>query len=84
MQAQSPGHGCRCRACFGAHCLGHRFKDLGYEMRLIAVVTENSIQRSVAATRRGFKALWGWKSRARPGRPRIPSEVRNLTRQVSL
>ncbi len=34
--------------------------------------------------RRGFKALWRWKSRGRPGRPRIPREVRDLIREVSL
>lgn len=34
--------------------------------------------------RRGFKAFCRWKSRGRPGRPRIPPEVRDLIRQVSL
>lgn len=34
--------------------------------------------------RRSFRAFWRWKSRDRPGRPRVPSEVRNLIRQVSL
>jgi hypothetical protein len=34
--------------------------------------------------RRGFKAVWRWKSRGRPGRPRIPREVRDLIREVSL
>ena len=34
--------------------------------------------------RRGFKAFWRWKSRARPGRPRIPKEIRDLIREVSL
>ena len=34
--------------------------------------------------RRGFKAFWRWKSRGRPGRPRISKETRDLIRQVSL
>ncbi len=34
--------------------------------------------------RRGFKAFWRWKSRGRPGRPRIPREVRDLIREISL
>jgi len=34
--------------------------------------------------RRGFKAFWRWKSRSYPGRPRIPGEVRDLIREVSL
>ncbi len=34
--------------------------------------------------RRGFRAFWRWKSRSRPGRPRIPGEVRDLIREVSL
>ena len=32
----------------------------------------------------GFEARWSWKARERPGRPRIPPEVRALVRQVSL
>jgi len=32
----------------------------------------------------GFKAFWRWKSRGRRGRPRIPREVRDLIREVSL
>ena len=34
--------------------------------------------------RRGFKAFWRWKSRGRPGRPRLPGEVRDLIREISL
>ena len=34
--------------------------------------------------RRGFKAFWRWKSRGRPGRPRIPREVRHLIGEISL
>ncbi len=33
--------------------------------------------------RRGFKAFWRWKSGSRPGRPRIPRDVRGLIRKVS-
>ncbi|MEX0644776.1 MAG: helix-turn-helix domain-containing protein, partial [Parvularculaceae bacterium] len=34
--------------------------------------------------RMGFKALWGWKSRARGGRPKISREIRGLIREMSL
>lgn len=34
--------------------------------------------------RHGFKAFWRWKSRGCPGRPRIPREIRDLIREVSL
>ncbi len=34
--------------------------------------------------RRGFKAFWRWRSRGRPGRPRVPREVRDLIREIGL
>ena len=34
--------------------------------------------------RGGFRAYWHWKSRSRPGRPRVAREVRDLIRQMSL
>jgi hypothetical protein len=33
--------------------------------------------------REGFRLRWRWKSRARGGRPQIPSDLRNLIREVS-
>src|SRR5262249_28521437 len=33
--------------------------------------------------RRGFRALWRWKSRSRGGRPAIPREIRDLIREMS-
>jgi len=33
--------------------------------------------------RSGFKAFWRWKSRHRPGRPKIDRELRDLIRQMS-
>jgi len=33
--------------------------------------------------RAGFKAFWRWKSRHRPGRPKIDCELRDLIRQMS-
>ena len=33
--------------------------------------------------RAGFRAYWRWKSRGRPGRPRITRELRELIRQMS-
>ena len=34
--------------------------------------------------RRGFKTYWRWKSRGRPGRPKISKEIRDLIREVNL
>jgi len=34
--------------------------------------------------RGGFRAYWRWKSRSRPGRPRVAREVRDLIRQMSM
>ena len=31
----------------------------------------------------GFRAYWGWKSRCRPGRPRVSRELRELIRRMS-
>jgi hypothetical protein len=31
----------------------------------------------------GFRAYWRWKSRARPGRPRVERELRDLIRRMS-
>jgi hypothetical protein len=32
--------------------------------------------------RAGFRAYWRWKSRARGGRPRVSTEVRELIREI--
>src|SRR6476646_9699398 len=34
--------------------------------------------------RAGFRTFWRWKSRRRPGRPKVPLEVRQLIREISL
>src|SRR5262245_43592132 len=34
--------------------------------------------------RAGFRAYWRWKSRPRGGRPRIPAEIRQLFREMSI
>ena len=34
--------------------------------------------------RRGFRALWRWKSRSGAGRPKVPLEIRNLIREISV
>src|SRR5437660_894397 len=34
--------------------------------------------------RAGFRAFWRWKSRRRRGRPKVPSEIRRLIRDMSL
>src|SRR6266404_7572900 len=34
--------------------------------------------------RQGFRRYWAWKSRRRPGRPAIGSELRDLIRRMSI
>ena len=34
--------------------------------------------------RAGFRSFWRWKSRRRPGRPKVPLEVRQLIRESAL
>ena len=34
--------------------------------------------------RMGFRLYWRWKSRSRGGRPKVPSEIRRLIREMSL
>ena len=34
--------------------------------------------------RQGFRACWRWRSRARPGRPKVPADVRGLIGEISL
>jgi hypothetical protein len=34
--------------------------------------------------RAGFRSFWCWKSRRRPGRPKVPLEIRQLIREMSL
>ena len=34
--------------------------------------------------RAGFRLFWRWKSRSRPGRPKVASEIRQLIREMSL
>jgi len=34
--------------------------------------------------RAGFRGFWRWKSRRRPGRPKVPLEVRQLIREISM
>jgi hypothetical protein len=37
----------------------------------------------VGWNRQGFKLFWRWKSRGKPGRPRIEAEIRKLIRRMS-
>src|SRR6266849_3252599 len=34
--------------------------------------------------RAGFRLYWRWKSRSRSGRPKVPTEIRRLIREMSL
>jgi len=38
----------------------------------------------IAWHRKGFRLYWRWKSRVREGRPRVPGDVRDLIRRMSL
>jgi hypothetical protein len=49
-------------------------------LRLSRVVQPDTIPRWHRA---GFRAYWRWKSRARPGRPEIDRELRELIRRMS-
>src|ERR1700694_3457496 len=58
-------------------CLSRRWagwKDV------LAIVTPATV---VAWHRQGFRLFWRWKSRGRPGRPRIDPEVRRLIHRMS-
>jgi hypothetical protein len=47
----------------------------------LAIVQPETILRWDSA---GFRAFWRWKSRRRRGRPKVPSEIRRLIRQMNL
>jgi hypothetical protein len=47
----------------------------------LAIVQPETILRWHSA---GFRAFWRWKSRRRRGRPKVPSEIRRLIRQMNL
>ena len=46
----------------------------------LAIVTPATV---VAWHRQGFRLFWRWKSRGRPGRPRLDPELRRLIRRMS-
>jgi transposase InsO family protein len=49
----------------------------------ISAVTIIRPQTLIRWHRRGFRAFWRWKSRPRGGRPEIPTEIRDLIREMS-
>jgi hypothetical protein len=49
-------------------------------LNAMAIVRPESVLRW---HRRGFAAYWRWKSRRRPGRPRVPEDIRRLIREIS-
>jgi transposase InsO family protein len=51
----------------------------GWQSVLIIVKPETVIRWH----RQGFKYYWRWKSRSKPGRPKIPPELRDLIRRMS-
>ena len=57
-----------------------------YRLRpsVLSAVTIVQPETVVRWHREGFRLYWRWKSRARGGRPQIPSELRRLIREMSL
>jgi transposase InsO family protein len=51
----------------------------GWQSVLVIVKPETVIRWH----RQGFKYYWRWKSRSKPGRPKIPRELRQLIRRIS-
>jgi transposase InsO family protein len=51
----------------------------GWQSVLVIVKPETVIRWH----RQGFRYYWHWKSRSKPGRPKIPRELRDLIRQMS-
>lgn len=49
-------------------------------LNALAIVEPKTV---VGWHRRGFRALWRWKSRSGAGRPKVPLEIRNLIREMS-
>jgi transposase InsO family protein len=50
-------------------------------LNAIAIVQPETIMRWHRA---GFRLYWRWKSRSRGGRPKVPTEIRRLIREMSL
>lgn len=50
-------------------------------LNALAIVKPETV---VGWHRRGFRALWRWKSRSGAGRPKVPLEIRNLIREMSI
>ena len=52
--------------------------------RVGGVVTSSQPETVIRWHRAGFRMLWRWKSRSRPGRPKVASEIRQLIHEMSL
>ncbi len=50
---------------------------------LLGAVTIVKPETVIRWHRRGFRAYWRWKSRGRPGRPKVSKEIRDLIREMS-
>jgi hypothetical protein len=62
------------------------FLDLSFSvwpgvLRTVRILRPETI---VRWHRHGFHAYWRWRSRGLPGRPRVPKDVRDLIREISL
>ena len=52
--------------------------------RILDAITIVEPETVIRWHRAGFRGFWRWKSRRRPGRPKVPLEVRQLIREMSL
>ena len=50
-------------------------------LRAVAIIRPETV---VRWHRQGWRAYWNWKSRDTSGRPRVPKDVRDLIREISL
>lgn len=50
-------------------------------LKALAIVEPETV---IGWHRRGFRGFWRWKCRSRAGRPKLPLEIRNLIREISV
>lgn len=75
-----PSQCCTARAA-NAGPLSDRMRLFPSVLNAIAIVQPETI---IRWHRKGFRLYWRWKSRAPGGRPKVPVEIRQLIREMSL
>ena len=65
-----------------AVALGHRWNGLAPDvLSALAIVRPETV---IRWHRAGFRLYWRWRSRPRGGRPKVPLELRQLIRDISI